>query len=443
MISNNYNSIEQFRKWKGSVRGSTDCVLIGIDVAKEKHVAFFGTPRGEKLLRRFSFKNNREGFEKLLIKTEEIRVRKGLQRVLFGLEPTACYHKPLAEYLIGKGYFVVLVDAVTVKRNRETLDGRWDKNDPKDSANVADLLSQGKCIYYDHPSEKIRELRSLLSLRRKLKKQEHSLRLRIRNHLITQYFPELDPFFNTIEAECLGIINHCFDPSVIGSMEFKRFVEMVSPAYKSLRQQQRLRQVWELARQSIGCKVSKSTQLEGSILVDSFKGVRTFVSHINKRIEELCSTIEEYACLLSIPGFGPVISAMTIGAIGDPMRFQNGRQVLKLVGLDLSASRSGKSSQKIIGKISKKGKAELRYALYQAAFTASSRHYGFIGYFTGILERRHLEAGIKTKMRVKLAAKMLIIAWTLMKKKMVFDPTLLLEKPKVITEESLEKVAVM
>ncbi|MCP4272525.1 MAG: IS110 family transposase, partial [Gammaproteobacteria bacterium] len=241
MNSSNCTSIERFHKWKSSIRGSNDCILVGIDVAKEKHVAFFGTPRGEKILRRFSFKNNREGFEKLLIMTEEVRVRKGFQRVLFGLEPTACYHKPLAEYLIEQGYFVALVDAVTVKRNRETLDGRWDKNDPKDSANVADLLSQGKCIYYDHASEQIRELRSLLSLKRKLKKQEHSLRLRIRNHLITQYFPELDPFFNTLEEECLAIINHCFDPSVIASLEFKRFVEIVSPAYKSLKQQQRLR----------------------------------------------------------------------------------------------------------------------------------------------------------------------------------------------------------
>ena len=33
--------------------------------------------------------------------------------------------------------------------------------------------------------------------------------------------------------------------------------------------------------------------------------------------------------------------------------------------------------------------------------------------------------GISTKMRVKLAAKMLIIAWTLMKKNEVFDPAYL------------------
>jgi hypothetical protein len=45
-------------------------------------------------------------------------------------------------------------------------------------------------------------------------------------------------------------------------------------------------------------------------------------------------------------------------------------------------------------------------------------HHARIFYING----RERERGIKTKMRVKLAAKMLIIAWTLMKKKEVFNP---------------------
>ena len=38
------------------------------------------------------------------------------------------------------------------------------------------------------------------------------------------------------------------------------------------------------------------------------------------------------------------------------------------------------------------------------------------------LQGREKERGIKTKMRVKLAAKMLVIAWTLMKNQEPFDP---------------------
>jgi transposase len=39
-----------------------------------------------------------------------------------------------------------------------------------------------------------------------------------------------------------------------------------------------------------------------------------------------------------------------------------------------------------------------------------------------MLDGRQRERGIKTKMKVKLAAKMLKIAWTLMKKQQAFDP---------------------
>ena len=75
--------------------------------------------------------------------------------------------------------------------------------------------------------------------------------------------------------------------------------------------------------------------------------------------------------------------------------------------------------------ISKNGKSDLRYALYQAAFIASTKNRDFMMWFTHKLQDRQREKGIQTKMRVKLAAKMLVIAWTLMKKKEPFSPNYL------------------
>ena len=129
---------------------------------------------------------------------------------------------------------------------------------------------------------------------------------------------------------------------------------------------------------------------------------------------------------MSIPGFGPDVSAKVIGAIGNPYRFENHRQVLKTAGLDLSADRSGKRTD-VTPVISKKGKADLRYGLYQAAMVASTRNHRFMKYYTRKLTGRERERGIKTKVRVKLAAKMLVIAWTLMKKKEVFNPDCITE----------------
>ena len=79
-------------------------------------------------------------------------------------------------------------------------------------------------------------------------------------------------------------------------------------------------------------------------------------------------------------------------------------------------------SENATPKLSKNGKADLRYALYQAALIASCKNIHFIRYYTEKLRGREKEKGIKTKMRVKLAAKLLIIAWTLMKKQEFFDP---------------------
>jgi transposase len=176
---------------------------------------------------------------------------------------------------------------------------------------------------------------------------------------------------------------------------------------------------------SIGCEVGSAVEFEARVMVEGLRQIREALQATEEKIEEICGQIPEYEFLLSIPGFGPDVSSKVLGAIGDPFRFQNGRQVVKMAGLDLNAERTGKTSESAIPVISKKGKADLRYALYQAALIASTKNRDFMVYYTHKLRGREREPGIQTKMRVKLAAKLLIIAWTLMKKKERFDPSCL------------------
>jgi transposase len=386
-------SVKEFWQLKKEIRGSKDHLIVGIDVAKDEHKAFFGTANGKTLLKRLIFKNDIEGFEKLLASVKEMKVRHRLDELVLGLEPTANYHKPLGDFLIKCGHMVVLVSGVSVKRNRELLDGRWDKNDTKDSANVADLISQGKCLYYEYAPLVLKDLRGLLSLKRRLKKQEHGLRIRIRNSLLAQYFPELDKYYSKWETEILSVVRWCLDPSMIAGLEYDQFVSLISPGRKNIRQQGRLE-----------CHI------------------REVIKETDAKIKDVCVRFPEYDYLLTIPGFGPDVSSKVLAAIGNPFRFNSGKQVLKMSGYDLSAKRSGKTSESAVPVISKKGKASLRYALYQAAFIASCRNKYFIAYYTNTLRGREREKGIKTKMKVKLAVKMLVIAWTLMKKKEPFDP---------------------
>ena len=416
---------EQFCQIVKEIHRSDEYLVVGIDVAKDKHYAFMGTAAGKSLLRRLIFENNIEGFARLVTTADEIKSQNVLSKIVYGLEPTGNYHKPLARHLIRCDCNVVLVTGQAVKNNRGLLDGRWNKNDTKDAANIADLVSRGKCVYYDCPSPSIIEIRSLLSLRRRLKREEHGLRMRIRNNLLAQYFPELDRFYSACESESLSIIRYFLDPDTISAMEFGEFFHLVTRTRRSTAQTLRLRKIHGLAIESVGCPMGPAGEYEADLLVEKLNQVREQIKKTDNLIKDFCLEFYEYNYLLTIPGFGPYISARVLASIGDPFRFENRKQLIKMAGYDLCANRSGKTSDKAIPIISKKGNGELRYALYQAAMVASARVDLFRTYFTKLLRGRERERGIKTKMCVKLAAKMLVIAWTLMKKREPFDPAYL------------------
>ena len=415
----------QFCQISKDISGSDQYLVVGIDVAKNKHHAFMGTATGHCIFKRFVFENTIEGFSRLLETVEQLKARHGLSKVAYGLEPTGNYHKPLARHLICCGCNVVLVAGQAVKNNRQLLDGRWDKNDTKDAANVADLVSRGRCLYLDWPSDQIIDLRQLLSLRRRLKKHEHSLRMRIRNGLLALYFPELDSYYGSCESETLAIVRWCLDPDKIAMMDHGQFFKLVTRIRRGVAQKLRLNKIHQAAIDSVGCPMGPAGEFEAELLVDSLDYVRHQIRDTEDLIEQISMDYPEYSYLLTIPGFGRYISARVLSAIGDPFRFKNRRQVLKMAGLDLCANRSGKTSDSAIPVISKKGSSDLRYALYQAAHVASSRVDHFRAYFANMLRGREREKGIQTKMRVKLSAKMLVIAWTLMKRKEVFDPAYL------------------
>jgi transposase len=235
----------------------------------------------------------------------------------------------------------------------------------------------------------------------------------------------MDGEYNRLGAEGPSILKWCFPPSKITELDMDVFIERVTSRAPRMEKRQRLERIWERAGETIGCDGVPGVDHEARLMVEGLKQIREMIKETEDKIEELCKEFSEYRYLLTIPGFGPDVASKVLGAIGDPDRFQNGKQVLKLAGYDLSADRSGKESDKAVPEISKRGKADLRYALYQAALIASTRNQEFLRYYTNQIRGREKEKGIHRKRLVKLSAKMLLIAWTLMKKKESFDPSYL------------------
>lgn len=117
----------------------------------------------------------------------------------------------------------------------------------------------------------------------------------------------------------------------------------------------------------------------------------------------------------SIPGITPLLAATILAELYPLERFRKIKQVVAISGLDPQVKQSGKGRTRF-GKLSKRGSSVLRLALYYAAFGAFARE-PFNQYY-----QRYKDRGLHhTAILNILARKILRIAWTLLKKREVFN----------------------
>ena len=92
--------------------------------------------------------------------------------------------------------------------------------------------------------------------------------------------------------------------------------------------------IWDKAGESIGCATGEALAFEAQVMVERLIQTQEAIRVTDEKIKERCIRFPEYTHLLSIPGFGPDVSAKVLAAIGNPFRFESAKQVLKLAGLD-------------------------------------------------------------------------------------------------------------
>ncbi len=65
MDANYATRLQWFRQFKEHINASMSTLIIGIDIGKDTHHAFLGTPAGRTIHRRLIFENSIQGFDKL------------------------------------------------------------------------------------------------------------------------------------------------------------------------------------------------------------------------------------------------------------------------------------------------------------------------------------------------------------------------------------------
>jgi transposase len=392
---------------------------VAIDVAKGVNVALIERPGGEQ--HRLRFVHCREDYDRLV---DLLRQLPAPCRI--ALEPTADYHRTLAFCLVSRGFDVVFVSSVAGARLREAAYNSWDKNDPKDAQVILRLLKLGMTQRYCDPLvAQTHDLQELSKTYHHIARARTRLQHVLVTHYLPLYFPEFERFWSTQRNEWfIRFLLRFPTPASVKALDFATFREAVSALMgRRVHKSAKIAEIYALAEHSIGLPVSDS-----SLAVTTFRlQLERYLQLCEARqqlevdAEHLLHDRPDYQQLRSVPGIGPIIALVILAEAGDLRRFDHHRQFLKFCGLDLAKTQSGSFRSR--ERLSKRGNARLRYALWQAAMSAvRMRENPFRDKFRRYVAAAPDDADLKRKARTAVTAKMARVVHALVKSNCVYQP---------------------
>lgn len=395
-------------------------LVVGIDIAKAIHWAQCVDPFGKKLGKPFSFQNTREGFENLVSKANAWLKEQGLKAVVFGMEPTGHYGKALAEYLMDRGYDLVLVNPMHVKKSREFADNSPSKNDRKDPYTIAKLIRDNNFLTPLKKNGVYAELEEYGKTRRMILEKVKAIKCQIKAG-IDQFFPELPTLFKTMGAKCTRwLLTTAPFPQQILAMPEGELAGGLRQASNGRQGAKRARELKKLAAASIGVKQgSEAAAQRMAILVSEYDMLLKKQELVETRLKEAFEKTGLAAYLKSIPGVGEITGAMFLAEIGDPANYNNWCEIQKLAGLNIRENDSGQHRGKRT--ITKRGRASLRSLAYQLALMAVVHNPELRNIYTQLTERPHRSL-CKKQALVAISVRILRIMFVLAKNKTYYQP---------------------
>jgi transposase len=337
-------------------------ILVGIDVAKDKHDCFIMTSEGEVLAKSFTIQNAMEGFNMLYQRI--LSVTDSPDEVKIGLEATGHYSYNILGYLLDKGFTPFVINPLHTNLYRKSLTLRKTKTDKVDAHNIASMLmSDVNLKPYSDTLYSNEELKSLTRYRFDKVKQRAKLKTSI-SRLVTILFPELEKLVPTLHIKSVYTLLREFPSAeAIANAHLRKLSNLLHASSKGRYTKETAISFRIAAKNSIGSYMpAKSLELKHTIKL--IEELTTEIGEIEKEIKNIMLKIN--SPILSIPGIGYSLAAQIISEIGDFKNFDSPDKILAFAGLSPSTYQSGNlySSN---SKMEKRGSRYLRYALFNAA----------------------------------------------------------------------------
>lgn len=404
-------TIEAFRKQ----RFNENTLVIGIDVAKNLHVAAADTAGVARTPKPLPFKNTRSGFESLETWMQQLQARSGATRLVVALEPTGHYGKPLVEWLTSKGHEVRLASPLHTKRAKELLDGSPRKTDAKDAAVIADLARDGKTRPWVVLSEPFQALRYLVTLRHRLVEQRAAGFNQL-HRVMDLLFPELLSLFRDFRSKTLrALLRLAPTPRNIVALGSERIAELFKHCGRGRVASSKALAVHEAARTSVGVQSGHSALcFELGMLLDQVDALDTQISQVEAQMAASLREVEYAEHLLAIPEVGAVTAAILCGELGDLKNYAHPEQVLKMAGLSLHEQSSGQLKGR--DHLTKRGRPRLRQAIHLVVLRMVKQGKALHAWFSA-----HKEKKAGASLLVVAARKLLRAIFVSVKKEVPFQ----------------------
>ena len=339
-------------------------VLVGIDVAKDKHDCFIRSSEGEVLADLFTIPNNRDGFDLLLQKVRSSS--RPEDKIKVGLEATGHYSYNILGFLLDNGLPTFVINPLHTNLYRKSLSLRQTKTDRIDARTIAAMLmSDVDLKSYTDTAYHNEELKSLTRYRFDIVSERAKLKQSV-SRLVNILFPELESLVPTLHmASVYAVLSEFPGARHIAASHLTRLKNVLYDASKGRYDKEMAIELREAARRSIGSSMpAKSLELQHTIRL---------IRELDKEIEEVEAAIKEIIDqmappILTIPGISYRMGAMILAEIGDFSRFDSPDKLLAYAGLSPSTYQSGKlNATGAYAHMEKRGSRYLRYALFNAA----------------------------------------------------------------------------
>lgn len=394
-------------------------LIIGVDIAKRKHVARAVDDRGRDLVKRLVFENTLLGFKDLISWIETLKNMEQRSDVIIGMEPTGHYWLNLAYYLKEQRFKVVVVNPSKVKRSKELDDDSPTKNDTKDAKVIAQLIKDGRFNEPTLPEELFAELREGMKLHDIIQEDLSSIKAQMHNAL-DRYFPEfLTVFKDWTGLSALYLITQGYLPDDIINTSEDVLLEDVNRVTKRSIGIKRIRALKLAAENSVGLRVGlKMARHEIAYLIDQYKRLTERLSLLEEELTALATGIPGAKEMADIKGISMMTVVAFFAEVGDLTQYRDPRQIIKLAGLNLKMNQSGLHKGRT--SITKRGRKRLRSLLYQVAIPLSKHNPAFSQLHTYYRTRASNQLTGKQSF-VALSRKLIKVLYVIGTRKCAFD----------------------